>query len=121
MLVNIGYTVKFDDIPKVVRARIKDDVLREMGLLSAEIEGAGIMLEPGSDQNIFKSVQYIDTVRQGLALIDAKLQDCYSVLCGYQQELMKPAEQESINSNNSTTEGLISKIQQAADEINADG
>ncbi len=121
MMVNIGYTVKFDDIPKTVRDRIESDILREMGLLCALTEGVGHMLEPGADQNIFKSTQHIDDVRQGLALIDAKLQDCYNVLCGYQQELMKLPQQTAAESDGLTTEGLISKIQQAADEINADG
>jgi len=119
MLVNIGYTVKFDDIPREVRHKVVDDILREVRLLGAEIESAGIMLEPGSDQNIFKAVQYIDEVRQGLALADAKLQDCYNILCSYQQELMKPPQQEP--AENSIAEGLLSKMQQAADQIDAEG
>ena len=121
MLVNIGYTVRLDDIPNIVRHRVVDDILREVGLLRAEIEGTGIMLEPGSDQNIFKAVQCIDDVRQKLMLVDAKLQDCYNILCSYQRELMKPPKQESNNSENLTTEGLMSKMQQTADQIDAEG
>ena len=122
MLVNIGYTVKFDDIPSEVRHRVADDILREARLLCAEIEGAGIMLESGSDQNIFKAVQHIDEVRQGLALVDAKLQDCYNILCSYQQELMKPPVQEPIShANDSSTEALLSELQKAVGQIDADG
>ena len=111
MLVSVNYTIKFDEIPRTTQKSLTEDILLEMGLLCAEVEGAAYRLDPGNDQNIFKAMETIDKVRQGLTLADAKLRDCYSILSGYQQELLRPTEEEQ---SDSTTEELLSKLQETA-------
>ena len=119
MLVSVNYTIKFDEIPKTTQKSLIEDILPELRFLCVELECIGYKLEPGSDQNIFKAAQEIDKIREGLILADAKLRDCYSILAGYQKELMKPSLQES---NGSTTEKLLSRLQDTVESVeNAEG
>ena len=60
MLVSVNYTIKFDEIPRTTQKSLTEDILLEMGLLCAEVEGAAHRLDPGSDQNIFKAMETID-------------------------------------------------------------
>ena len=113
MLVSVNYTIKFDEIPKTTRKSLIEDILPEVRILCVELEGIGYKLEEGPDQNIFKALQEIDKIRQGLTLADAKLRDCYNILAGYQQELLKPSSQES---SSSTTEELLSKLQDTVED-----
>jgi|ETNvirenome_6_85_1030632.scaffolds.fasta_scaffold02666_7 hypothetical protein len=112
MLVNVNYTIKFDEIPRKVRREITEDIGYELGLLKAETTAVASYLEPGTDQNILKAIQTIDNIRQGLTLADAKLRDCYNMLAGYQQALVNPeAEQEG-----HSTEELLSQLQKTVED-----
>jgi len=113
MLVSVNYTIKFDEIPKTTQKSLLQDILPEIRILCVELEGIGYKLDAGQDQNIFKALQEIDEIRQGLILADAKLRDCYNILTGYQQELLKPALQER---DNPTTEELLSRLQNTVEK-----
>ena len=119
MLVSVSYTIKFDEIPKTTQKSLIEDILPEIRILCVELEGIGHKLDAGRDQNIFKALQEIDETRQGLILADAKLRDCYNILAGYQQELLKPPLQEG---SNPTTEELLSRLQDTVGKVeNAEG
>jgi hypothetical protein len=119
MLVSVKYTIKFDEIPKTTQKSLTEDILPELRILCVELEGIGFRLSEGRDQNIFKALQELDKIRQGLILADAKLSDCYDILEGYQREILKPALQEP---HSPTTEELLSKLQDTTENIeNAEG
>ena len=81
MRVKLSYTVEFDDVPMVV-----NDKLREIG---GSLEKCGMAVKPEiwEDSTILYSLDRINDVRKQLALLDAQLEDCYSILAGYNKAL----------------------------------
>ena len=112
MLVNINYTIKFDEIPRKIQQNITYDVNQELEKLRVQAGLAAECLQEGDDQNIFKALQTVDELRKGLMLVDAKLRDCYNVLVGYQQELLQVETDEQPQS----TEELLSQLQKTVEE-----
>ena len=95
MNVKISYTIPFDRIPSKV-----DELLMESG---RNLEGLGSRLRPNSFDEEPTVVMYkldlIEKTRKELASIDFLLEDCYSILAGYNKALadMKmPKQQEQI-------------------------
>jgi hypothetical protein len=81
MRVKLSYTVDFDDVPQIVNNK-----LREIG---GSLEKCGLAVKPElwEDGTILTRLENIDSVRKHLALLDAQLEDCYSILAGYNKAL----------------------------------
>tara|TARA_R110000824_G_scaffold239651_3_gene428350 strand:- start:660 stop:1064 length:405 start_codon:yes stop_codon:yes gene_type:complete len=91
MLVNISYSVDFDEIPKVVRSFLQGDIRRSLEIDAIHnLEDSIASLESGKE-NIGKSIKHVDEVRDLLLKIDMRLLDCSNILKGYQQELIAPS------------------------------
>ena len=92
MFVNISYSVDFDEVPKIVREFLQNDIQKELGAgIFYKLEDSIGHLEDG-EENIGKAIQTIEEVREFLVKIDMRLLDCSSILRGYQQELVGPSE-----------------------------
>lgn len=113
MNVKISYTVPFDRVPSKV-----DELLVEA---SRNLESVGGTLRPNSFDDeptitMFK-LELIDKTRRELASIDLLLEDCYSILAGYNKAMadshmpkqrMEEPQHERVQqggSSNSTSEG----------------
>ena len=91
MLVNISYSVDFEEVPKKIREFL-DDIHDHMeNGARKRIDTAHNALAPGQE-NIGKCIQTIDKVRQELIKIDVRLNDCVSILRGYERELIADPE-----------------------------
>ena len=90
MLVNISYSIDFEEVPKVVRSFLQDDVQRELGIdILSRIEDSIACLEDGRE-NVGETIKHIDEIRQLLVKVDVRLQDCSNILRGYQKEIIEP-------------------------------
>ena len=90
MLVNISYSIDFDEVPKVVREFLQNDVQRELGIdILSRIEDSIACLEDGRE-NVGETIKHIDEIRQLLVKVDVRLQDCSNILRGYQKEIIEP-------------------------------
>jgi hypothetical protein len=81
MRVKLSYTVEFDDVPQIV-----NDKMKEIG---GALEKCGMAVKPDlwEDDTLLGRLENIDRVRKQLALLDAQLEDCYSILAGYNKAL----------------------------------
>ena len=84
MYVNIGYTVKFEDVPKTVDKMISDDI--SASVVEGVLEKIYVATDAIRDQNGDKAIQLVDEARKSLILIDAQLSNCFDILSGYQKE-----------------------------------
>ena len=84
MYVNIGYTVKFEDVPKTVDKMISDDI--SASVVEGVLEKIYVATDAIRDQNVDKAIQLVDEARKSLILIDAQLSNCFDILSGYQKE-----------------------------------
>ena len=91
MLVNISYSIDFEEVPKVVRSFLQEDIRKnlEAGIVYG-LEDSIASLE-GGEENIGKAIKHIDEVRDLLVKLDVRLLDCSNILRGYQQEMIAPA------------------------------
>lgn len=80
MRVKISYSVEFDDVPKIVTKKLSA-ISNDFDLVKYEINPDSL-----SPDNI-KRLDSIDAVRRKLATLDAQLEDCYSILAGYNKAL----------------------------------
>lgn len=80
MRVKISYSVEFDDVPKIVT--------KKLAAISNDFDFIKYEIDPDSlpSDNI-KKLDAIDAVRRKLAILDAQLEDCYSILAGYNKAL----------------------------------
>jgi hypothetical protein len=80
MRVKITYSVDFDEVPKIV-----NDKLFEIG---SALQKCGLAVKTDVwDNNHVQILESIDSVRKQLAGLDAQLEDCYSILAGYNKAL----------------------------------
>jgi len=95
MKAKITYTVDLDEVPSEVSAllekihfRIDEDVSEKLG-----------QSYPVTSNNIMGTLEMIDHIRRSMAEIDARLEDCHSIMLGYIQhkhaEVNSPSETES--------------------------
>tara|TARA_Y100000310_G_C20304141_1_gene633177 strand:+ start:192 stop:593 length:402 start_codon:yes stop_codon:yes gene_type:complete len=108
MFVNIGYTVKFEDVPRVIKKMIYEDIslLANDGIVVAIADS----VEQLEGDNIGKAIQSIDEVRKNLILIDAQLSNCYDILSGYQQEKLGLTKKENSVSGPAESPGDLSVL-----------
>lgn len=83
MNVKISYTVPFDRVPSKI-----DELLTEA---SRNLEGVGGMLKPNAfDEeggSILQKLDLIEKTRKEMMTIDLVLEDCYTILAGYNKAL----------------------------------
>lgn len=82
MRVKITYTVEFDEVPKVV-----NDKLRQIAI---DLEKSAVGLKPelwDRDWTHIEELEHIDSMRKVLMKLDNQLEDCYSILAGYNKAL----------------------------------
>ena len=83
MNVKITYTIPFETVPNKV-----NDLLVEAG---RTLEGLGAQVRPiqfeEDDQSIIQKLDKIDKMRKELMSIDLLLEDCYTILAGYNKAL----------------------------------
>ena len=99
MRVKITYSVDFDDVPKIV-----NDKLYEIG---SSLQKCGLSVKPDIwENNHIQNLESIDNIRKQLATLDAQLEDCYSILAGYNKALadMKVVRNSSMEQTENTDE-----------------
>ena len=92
MLVNISYSIDFDEVPSVVRRFLNEDIKKILNFKIGEhlIDSINY-LEP-KEENIGKCIKSIEDARELLVMLDMRLRDCSSILRGYEKELIEPTE-----------------------------
>ena len=102
--VNIAYTVKFDEVPKFVKNLLQE----KHNLLYKELDKKfSDLLNLLSKENEKAAIEIIEEIREGLVDIDFCLNDCASILLGYQKEALRQmdpgtsAENEEVSTNGS--------------------
>ena len=83
MNVKISYTIPFERVPSKV-----DELLGEVG---RTLEGIGSLVRPMQfDEegcHIIQKLEKIDKMRKDLMSVDLLLEDCYTILAGYNKAL----------------------------------
>lgn len=83
MNVKITYTIPFDRVPSKV-----DELLGEVG---RTLEGIGSLVRPiqfdEEGYHIIEKLDKIDKMRKELMSVDLLLEDCYTILAGYNKAL----------------------------------
>ncbi len=76
MRVKIGYTVELEEVPDRVAEFLKESV---HGLATASSD----LMDVSVEEHAIIALDKIDNIRQKLALVDRRLEDCYIALAGY--------------------------------------
>ena len=88
MRVKLTYTVELDEVPDRLR-----DIVKDCG--QALILQGDALVDASCEQEIAESfLEQIDSVRKSLALLDDRLNDCYSGAMGYNQLLLQQRSQQ---------------------------
>ena len=88
MIVNISYSIEFDEVPKVVRGFLENDVYPELSGEIIQAVSQAIVALDEEEENTAKATQKIDQIRETLVKLDMRLSDCSNILKGYQRELL---------------------------------
>ena len=88
MIVNISYSIEFDEVPKVVRGFLENDVYPELSGEIIQAVSQAIVALDQEEENTAKATQKIDQIRETLVKLDMRLSDCSNILKGYQRELL---------------------------------
>tara|TARA_R110002074_G_scaffold310678_1_gene481515 strand:- start:184 stop:573 length:390 start_codon:yes stop_codon:yes gene_type:complete len=121
MRVNISFSVDLDEVPKRV-AQFVEEAGASLQEVGDSIED--ILSRIGSEDYI-KSVEEVAKLRDLLASVDFKLEDCMNILDGYTKALveMPKRERESRQSSPPTPEQMawatqqIKELQEKKDEL----
>ncbi len=92
MLVNISYSIDFDEVPKIVKGFLENDVYPELSGEIIQVVSQAIVALDEEEENAAKATQKIDQIREALVKLDMRLSDCANILKGYQRELLKEPE-----------------------------
>ena len=82
MRVKIGYTVELEEVPDRVTEFLKESV---HGLATASSD----LMDVSVVEHANIALDKIDNIRQKLALVDSRLEDCYIALAGYHNAKME--------------------------------
>ena len=103
MKAKITYTVSLDEVPNEVSA-----LLQKIHFQIDE-DVSGKLAYPVTSDNVMGTLEMIDHIRRSMAEIDARLEDCHSIILGYIQhkhaEVNSPSETESKTSYELEDEG----------------
>ena len=105
MNVKITYTVPFDRVPSKV-----DELLSEAG---RTLEGVGSLVRPmqfdEEPYHLIQKLEKIDKMRRDLMAVDLLLEDCYTILAGYNKALadmkMPPNAKQELHNDRMADEG----------------
>jgi hypothetical protein len=105
MNVKISYTIPFERVPSKV-----DELLGEAG---RTLEGVGSLVRPIQFEedgcHIIQKLEKIDKMRRDLMAVDLLLEDCYTILAGYNKALadmkMPPSGKQEIRNDRMADEG----------------
>ena len=92
MLVNISYSIDFDEVPKIVKGFLENDVYPELSGEIIQVVSQAIVALDEEEENAAKATQQIAQIREALVKLDMRLSDCANILKGYQRELLKEPE-----------------------------
>lgn len=109
MLVNISYSIDFDEVPKIVRGFLENDVYPELSGEIIQAVSQAIVALDEEEENAAKATQKIDQIREALVKLDMRLSDCSNILKGYQQELLTAPPVQTQEANNDTDLVAIQK------------
>ena len=109
MLVNISYSIDFDEVPKIVRGFLENDVYPELSGEIIQVVSQAIVALDEEEENAAKATQKIDQIREALVKLDMRLSDCSNILKGYQQELLAGPPVQTQEANNDTDLVAIQK------------
>lgn len=80
MRVKISYSVDFDEVPKIVNDKLI--------VIGNTLDSCGKAVVTNLwDASYLEKLESIDKVRKQMAVLDAQLEDCYSILAGYNKAL----------------------------------
>ena len=117
MLVSISYSIDFDEVPKVVRKFLQEDIQKELGAsILCKVEDSIAYLE-NDRENIGKAIQTIEEIREFVLKMDMRLNECSGILKGYQKELLDPAEPTGPLLEDSPSDTSLSEIQEELSTI----
>lgn len=119
MLVNISYSIDFDEVPKVVRGFLEEDVQKELTGEIAEAINEAISALAEENENAGKAFQKIDHIRETLVKLDMRLSDCSNILKGYQREMLAEPEQQAQDQSSpdlTSVQGDLGKLMQELKE-----
>jgi uncharacterized protein YqeY len=88
MLVNISYSIDFDEVPKIVKGFLENDVHTELTGQVTEAVNEAICALEDKNENTVRAIQKVEQIREALVKLDMRLSDCSSILKGYQRELL---------------------------------
>jgi len=112
MLVSISYSINFDEVPKVVRKFLQEDIQKELGTnILYKVEDSIAYLND-ERENIGKAVQTIEEMRELLIKMDMRLNECAGMLKGYQRELLGISEESPEAQLPSAPDTSLSEIQE---------
>jgi DNA-binding ferritin-like protein len=96
MNAKITITVPMDKLNQTV-CRMLENIAEEFGTLSADTRttSKGVIQQ----NDILKQLKNIDDSRKKLALLDANLEDCYSILNGLVKYMTKLSDKENADSS----------------------
>jgi hypothetical protein len=96
MLVNISYSVDFDDVPSLVHKFLREDIQKDLATeVLRRIEDSISHMEPGQE-NVGKVIQTIEEIRSLLIKVDMRLSDCSNILKGYHREILNFGSEEQV-------------------------
>ena len=117
MLVSISYSIDFDEVPKVVRKFLQEDIQKELGTsILGKVEDSIVYLEDDRE-NIGKAIQTIEERREFVLKMDMRLNECSGILKGYQKELLDPAEPAGPPVETPPSDTSLSEIQEKLSTI----
>jgi len=88
MLVNISYSIDFDEVPKIVKGFLENDIHTELTGQVTEAVNEAICALGDKNENTVRAIQKVEQIREALVKLDMRLSDCSSILKGYQRELL---------------------------------
>ena len=107
MLVNISYSVDFEEVPEVVNKFLRDDIKKMIDFEIAEGVTEAIDSSDPEKENIGKCIKTIESIRELLMKVDMRLSDCSNILIGYSKYMIDQVQ----NQDNSEL-GDVSELQE---------
>ena len=81
MKAKITYTVSLDEVPNEVSALLEKIHFQ----IDEDVSGKLGQSYPVTSDNVMGTLEMIDHIRRSMAEIDARLEDCHSIILGYIQ------------------------------------
>ena len=109
MLVNISYSIDFEEVPEKVGEFLHEIQGFVQSSAPAMVES---IIEKLDQANLTECIREIDEMRELLVKADMRLNDCSSILRGYAKELIEPAQAHAHPTNGEVPHTDVSSLQQ---------